>query len=308
MMSLLDFKLIVRTCNSLISVLLACSSFCLTLGWGNSSQVVRAQALVPHTLQLDFDDLQKKGQSLAQEAVQLAQFQQFQLALSRAKLATQLAPNNAEIWAVLGSLYLQNEKLDEGIAALQQAKSLEPDNAAVLFILGSAYFQQSKPALAIESLQAGLKLKPNSPNALFDLGNAYYVTQQYSQAIAQYEKAVAQETKFWPAVNNIGLIEYERGDIESAIKKWQAASALDEKAAEPRLALAIALYLKGDREKALNLGESALGIDNRYGDLKFLKDNLWGDKLLKDAETFLGLPRIQSKIAQEKSNSQSSSQ
>lgn len=284
-------------CRLSLTSLILGSSVGLLLQLGLPLQPAHAQALLPYIPKLDVNDLEQKGRALAQDALQLAQFQQFELALSRAKLATQLVPQNAQVWGVLGSIYLQSNNLESGVAALQQAKQLDSQNAGVYFALGSAYFQQSKIPLAIAELQTGLKLKPNATNALFDLGNAYFVSGQFPEAINQYQKAVAQTSDFWPALNNIGLIEYERGNVTAAIRHWQDASKLDDKAAEPRLAAAIALYSKGEREQAVTLGEAALKIDRRYGDLKFLKDNLWGSKLLQDAKLFLSVPRIQSTLA-----------
>ncbi len=190
--------------NSLFSLLVL-------LGLWGIAQPVLAQALVPHTLQLDSAKLERQGLSLAQEAAQLAQFQQYELALPRARLATQLAPKTPEVWSLLGGLYLQTNDLDKGIDALRQALKLDPKNAAVLFGLGSAYFQKGQYTTAIDNLKSGLKIKPNVPGALFDLGNAYLMLRQYSDAIAQYEKAIAQDKDFWPAINNIGLIRYEQG-------------------------------------------------------------------------------------------------
>jgi len=271
----------------LISLLIAC-------GFWSLPYKAHAQALIPHTLQLDTAKLEQQGLSLAQEAAQLAQFQQMDMALPRAKLASQLAPKNDKVWFLLGGLYLQNKQFDTALAALNKAQSLNPKNADVQFALGSANFQQEKYQAAVEYYQAGLKLKPNDSEGLFDLGNAYYKLNRLPEAIAQYNKAVAADKKFWPAINNVGLINYEQGNITGAIKQWQTAVALEKQAAEPLLALAVALYTKGDRASGLAMGEAALRIDDRYGDLTFLKDNLWGDRLLADTKKFLELPRIQS--------------
>lgn len=124
--------------------------------WGVSAPAL-GQALVPHTLQLNSAQLEQQGLSLAQEAAQLAQFQQYELALPRAKLATQLAPKTYQSWFLLGGLYLQTNKFDDAIAALQKARSLDPKNASILFAMGSANFQQEKYDAAIQNLQAGLK-------------------------------------------------------------------------------------------------------------------------------------------------------
>jgi tetratricopeptide (TPR) repeat protein len=281
----------VRKNVGLISFVVACSLW-------STPKAAHAQALIPHTLQLDAAKLEKQGLSFAQEAAQLGQFQQFDLALPRARLASQLAPKNDKVWFLLGGLHLQTKKFDEAIAALKQAQSLNPKNADVLFAMGSANFQQEKYQAAIADYQAGLKLKPNDPEGLFDLGNAYYMVGRFSDAIAQYNKAVSNDKKFWPAINNTGLIQYEQGDIQSAIKQWQAAVSLDKQAAEPLLALAVALYTKGDRQQGLAMGEAALRIDQRYADLDFLKQNLWGQRLLSDTKKFLELPRIQAALQQ----------
>ena len=275
--------------------------FLLVIGIWSIAKPVFGQALVPHTLQLDSVQLEQQGVNLAQEAAQLAQFQQYEVALSRARLATQLAPKNYQAWFLLGGLYLQTEQADKGVAALEKARSLKPDEPAILFALGSAHFQQEKYEQAIAVLQEGLKLKPDAPEALFDLGNAYYKLNKFSEAIAQYQKAVEKDAKFWPAINNIGLIKYEQGDVQGAIRQWQAALAVEKDAAEPKLAIAVALYNKGDREQGLAMGESALQSDDRYADIEFLKENLWGDRLLKDTQKLLETPRIRSTLAQTQS-------
>ncbi len=270
-------------------------------------QPVRSQALLPRIVEFDPDQMTRQGLSLAQEAAQLAQLQQFQMALPRAELAAQLAPRSFQVWALLGSLYIQSQRLDDGIVALKQAQSLNTKEAAVLFALGTAHFQKQKYQEAANYIQAGLKLRPNTPGALFDLGNAYYMMKRYSDAIAQYEKTVRQDAKFWPAINNIGLVDYELGRVDAALKQWQKAADLEADAAEPRLALAIVIYSRGDQEKGLALGEAALKIDRRYAEVAFLKENLWGEKLLAEAKKFLAIPRIQTAIAQLKEQAADSS-
>jgi len=272
----------------------------ITIGLWGSAQPSSAQALIPHTLRLDTAKLEQQGLGLAQEASQLAQFQQYELALQRAKLATQLAPKSPEVWSLLGGLYLQTNDLDQGITSLKKSQSLNVSgkNSAVLFALGSAYFQKGNYLMAVDYLKQGLKLKPNVPGALFDLGNAYLMLKRFPEAIAQYEQAVAQDKSFWPAINNIGLIQYEVGDENAALKQWQRAADLDAKAAEPRLAIAAALYAKGKRDQGLSSGDAALRLDSRYADLKFLKENLWGERLLTDTRKLLETPQIRATLTQ----------
>jgi tetratricopeptide (TPR) repeat protein len=155
----------------------------------------------------------------------------------------------------------------------------------------------------VDALQAGLKLNPQAkaiPPALFDLGNSYLMLGKTKEAIASYQKSYDQDKKFWYPLNNIGLIRYEAGETEEAIKLWRSSLSVDAKASEPKLALAVALHKQGSEEEGLKLGEAAIRLDNRYADVKFLKENLWGDKLIEDTQKFLEQPRIKLALTQAK--------
>ncbi|MEB3360267.1 MAG: tetratricopeptide repeat protein [Synechococcales bacterium] len=260
---------------------------------------VQGQALVPHVLQLDPEQLEQRGLLLAQEAAQLAQFQQYELALSRAQLASQLAPSTPQVWLLLGRLQLQMENFEASLNALETARQLDPEDPAALFDLGTAHFRLEDYDQSIEFIRAGLDISPAVPGAWFDLGNAYYKLNRYQDAIEAYEEAVDLQEDFWPAVNNIGLVLYEMGDIDAAVEKWQEAVEItDNQEPEPRLAIAVALFAQGEQEEAIAEGEAALQLDDRYGDVEFLRQNLWGDRLLSETQTFLQLRPIQEMLVQ----------
>ena len=272
---------------SLISLCLSVS-----LGFGGIAQPAFGQALVPHTVQLNSKKLSQQGLLLAREAARLAQLQQYDLAIARARLSTQMAPGAYQPWLLLGGLHLQLGEVNDGVKALEKARNLESKNASILFTLGSAYFQQKRYTASVRELEAGLRIEPDVPEALFDLGNAYFMLGKGNEAIAHYRQAVKENKEFWPAINNIGLVLYEMGKVEDAKKQWEAAVEVDEDAAEPWLAIAVATYIKGDEQRGIRLAEKALKIDRRYSNLEFLKENLWGEKLLEDAKTLLETPRL----------------
>ena len=269
--------------------------------WGQTKPV-QAQALLPYTLPLDQAQLQADGESLARDAAQLAQFQQFDEALARAQLAVQLLPSDPNVLALLGSLYLQasDPQPEQAIEALGKARELQPDNALVMFALGNAYFSQDNFLQAASAIEAGLEIEPDNPNALFDLGNAYYMLKRYDRAVAQYEKAVDNDAKFWPAVNNIGLVMYESGDINGAIAQWQAALDIAEaEETEPQLAIAVAQYIhSAQNTTSSDSAIAALERDPRYADIEFLKDNLWGEQLIADTERFFSTPPLRALLVQ----------
>ncbi len=269
-----------------------------------------SQALTPYVLPLDYDLMTEQGLFLANEAQQLAEFQQFGRALALAQLAAQLAPNDGQVLALLGGLYLQSGEVDKALPLLEQARSLLPNNARVLFALGSAHLQQNNPQLAATYLERGLGLEADNPNALFDLGNAYFKLGQYPQAIARFEESVAAEPEFWPSVNNIGLVLYEQGEAQRAVEYWRNSLALAANEPEPKLAIAVALNAEGNCgvavvrasnaacQEAVRLGIEALEQDSRYADLEFLRTNLWGDRLIDSTTAFFEVPDIKTLLSE----------
>ncbi len=255
-----------------------------------------AQALIPHTVTLDFAQLQKEGLAVAQDAAQRAQLLQSEdmlaAALAQAELATELAPNDYRIWALVADLRLRSNSIPKAIEALEQAKGLAPTEPSILFALGSAHFRQQEYAKSVAAIQAGLKIKPDVPGALFDLGNAFYVQKKYAEALEAYDKAIRRKKDFWEAINNVALVQYEQNQTTSAIDNWRKAIGINGKAAEPQLALAAAIYAKGDRPAALKLAAAALKLDRSYSEVKFLKEQLWGDRLIRDTQTILETPQI----------------
>ncbi len=273
-------------------------SLCVLCGLLGVAPSAFSQVFAPHTVAPSTKALQQTGIALLREALQLAQFQQYDPALARTKLATQLLPNSEEAWALLGGLYLSTEQLDPGIQSLEKSLTLNPKNAGVNFSLGSAYFRKGNYPAAVRALETGLKTKPDVPEALFDLGNTYFRMGRLEDAIGSYKKASSKDQKFWPAMNNIGLIQYEMGNVDSAIQSWKAAIAVDDKnTTEPKLALAVALFKQGKTDQAITLATSVLALDRRYGDVAFLKDNLWGDRLIADTKMIFATPKVRDTLA-----------
>lgn len=271
------------------------------LGLFSFSPVLKAQTLLPYTPELNEEFLDSYGSQLLQDAVQLARFQEYELALSRARLAVQLSPSRYEPWFILGTLEIQGDNAEAGVKALQEAKRLAPDQAEVLFSLGNSYFQVGDYDASVKELQAGLKLSKDVPQAYFDLGNAYFKLAKYEEAIVSYQQAIKLQNDFWPAINNIGLIEYEQGKSDQAIKSWREALKIDPNQAEPTLAIAVGLYAQGNKPEGIKLGKEALKMDNKYGSIPFLEENLWGEKLIEDTRKFFANPQIQPLVKKEDS-------
>ena len=263
-------------------------------GCGWTARAVDAQALLPYTLPLDEERLTSTGLTLAQEAAQLAQFQQYDEALARNQLAAQLAPRDPQLLTLMGSLHLQVGDSAAAVTALESANALSDDDAIIWFTLGSAYFSEAKYSQAANALEKGVALEPGNPGAHFDLGNAYYKLNRYQKAIEEYETAISFDELFWPAINNIGLVLYEMGELEPAIEQWERSLSVSDDEPEPTLAIAVARYAANvNRPAAIESATAALERDSRYADLEFLAENLWGNRLLSATETMFGTPGLQ---------------
>ncbi len=248
--------------------------------------------------------MEQQGLQLAGDALRLAQFGQNDAALARIELASQLAPNNPDILTVMGRLYLQENDFDRAVAILNRARPLAPDSPDLLLSLGSAYVRQGSYFAALEALEKGLEIEPESLQGLFDLGNTHLLLENYDKAREAYDTSLAIDEEFWPAINNIGLLEYQLGNIDAAIPQFEASIALDDTAAEPVLALATALYIQGEKEQATELGIQAIQLDFTYGDIQTLRDNLWGEELIRDVQVLLGESDVQDALNQARADSQ----
>ncbi|MBC8123211.1 MAG: tetratricopeptide repeat protein [Gemmatimonadaceae bacterium] len=255
---------------------------------------VRAQVPLVTVPTLKSEELRQRGLQLAQQAIRLAQIGQLEEAESLAELAVQLSGDNFQTHTVLGGIYLQANKTEPALGSLKRAVELAPDNPRVYFNLGLAYNSSKSFPAAADVLEQGLKLDPKAKGEYFNLGNTYIQMGRAEDALKSFQTAVELDSEFWQAINNIGLLRYEQGQIDEAKRQWQKAIEAGDKTdtAEPKLALGVAVYVQGDQQKGLSLSEEALKLDRQYANLTYLKEQLWGNKLLGDTSTVLSTPQI----------------
>ena len=202
-------------------------------------------------------------------------------------------PDQYEAWGLVADLYIRTDRPQAAIGALEKAQETAPEEPAILAAFGTVYFREQDYLKSAEYHEAYIALKPDVPEAFFDLGNAYYMLKRYPEAVSTYQKAVDLREDFWEAINNIGLVQYEQGNSDGALESWTAAVAINNQVTEPQLAIAVVNYQKGNRTLAIDQAEAALRLDGRYGNLEFLADQLWGERILKDAAPLLAQPRVQ---------------
>ena len=105
--------------------------------------------------------------------------------------AVRLAPGNARAQAGLGLTETLLGHLDAGLRHGLRARELAPDNPDVLASLGALFLARGEPARAVPELRASLRVKPNQVHAALNLALALAWLDQPEAAEAQLERALA---------------------------------------------------------------------------------------------------------------------
>lgn len=108
-------------------------------------------------------------------------------------------------------------KLDESIALLQQAQKLDPARSDYAYELGFAYYQQKKYPQALQMLEPLIKL-PDATDRTFELlGNAYDDSGDHQKAIATYEAGVRKFPASGRLPLELGIVYMGQKDYDKAI-------------------------------------------------------------------------------------------
>jgi eukaryotic-like serine/threonine-protein kinase len=122
----------------------------------------------------------------------------------------------------LGTFYFNNSRLDEGVAAAKRVTELQPDNARGFQLLGVVYQAQGRIAEALEAYQACLRISPTG-SAYSNIGGIHFDQRDYPRAIEFYQKAVETDPRLPVYRRNLGDALFESGRRETAIEQYMRA-------------------------------------------------------------------------------------
>ena len=217
----------------------------------------------------------------------------YQRAIDDFNQVIQTNPQLAIPYMNRGVAYKEQGNYQRAIDDYNRALKINPQFAEGYSNRGLAYKKQGNYQQAIDDQNQALKINPQFAEAYSIRGETYHKQENYTAALNNYQQALDKNEKHLPAIANIGLIQYEQGSIDEAIRQWQQAVKIDPNRPEPKIALAVALYVRGERKKAFKMAKAALKLDRQFAELEHLKKNLWGKRMLADAEKLLSTPRIQ---------------
>lgn len=136
-------------------------------------------------------------------------------AIEELKLAAQLDPKTPQPHALLALLYStqnQNELAqNEYETALRNASQLNPQDSEIYKNLGIFYLRQKRLKEAAQALHAALKYSPEDTEARFYLANVYDELQERDSAVSQLKEVLRLDPDSHEAMNYLGYIYAQEG-------------------------------------------------------------------------------------------------
>ena len=217
---------------------------------------------------------------------------QFDLALKTATDLSEKFPNHPFAWTVLGAVYNQIGKLNEGLFACEKAVALDPNNSETHNNLGNTFFKlgrleeaeeacrqaiqiDSKNPLAQNNLgnilfklkkleeaetayRVVLSLQQNNVQASYNLGNTLKALGKNREAEFNYNNAIKNKPNFFEALIMRGGLLFERGEFESALKDFDICDS-----PRSRARALISLYALGRVKEVYERIENLSKVDNK---------------------------------------------
>jgi Flp pilus assembly protein TadD len=121
----------------------------------------------------------------------------------------------------LGTLYHEQDKIDEAIDCYQQALAIKPLFAEALANLGNALRRRGDDADALAVLKQVLKLTPNSAQAHNNVGTALYKLGRIDEALAAFNRSIELKADHAKAHYNRALAWLLTGDFERGWREYE---------------------------------------------------------------------------------------
>jgi adenylate cyclase len=121
-------------------------------------------------------------------------------AVELSKKTLELDQDYADAHALLGSIYLLQNKWDKAVEEGERAVELLPSGADVNGLLGVTLRNVGRPQEAISMFEKAIRLNPSSPNWLYhNLGVAQILSGNYQEAITSLKRVIDKNPNHVPA-------------------------------------------------------------------------------------------------------------
>jgi protein O-GlcNAc transferase len=146
--------------------------------------------------------------------------------------SSDIKPDLAAAYLVLGATLKGQGKLDEAVAAYGQAIRTKPDLAEAWFNLGNTLKQMSRLDEAVAAYREAIRIQPKLVQAHCNLGNALCDQVKFDEAIATYRQAIRIKPGYAKAHLYLGGALFEQGNFDEAVAAHREALRLQPDYAE----------------------------------------------------------------------------
>ncbi|KAK7868652.1 hypothetical protein R5R35_006950 [Gryllus longicercus] len=169
------------------------------------------------------------------------------------KLGSALAhdPTFTKALLAAGSMMQNHQEFDVALSKYKLASHHKPESAVLWSNIGLCFFQKKKYVAAISSLKRANYLAPTDWKILYNLGLVHLATQQYASAFHFLSTSINLQPNSGNSFMLLALTLKHLGDQDNANQAFQQASKLSPTNASIPLNFSIFLHSMGAREKAI---------------------------------------------------------
>lgn len=168
----------------------------------------------------------------------------------------------------------------EAINTLSNALMRHENNAQLYAVRGSLYLEQGQVSDALRDLEAALRLNPTDASALTNRAQAYRGFGRMNEALADLDRAVELDPDLIAARFNRGAMLYEKDEMGKALTDFNHCIAVDPHAPGPYFNRAAVYDAMGKRLEAVADLERFMELTDNENWKKSAQDILkaWADK------------------------------
>jgi tetratricopeptide (TPR) repeat protein len=168
-----------------------------------------------------------------------------------------------------GVQYFREGRLQDAMAAFQQAISIKPDHAEAHRNLGGIFCHQGRDAEAVASYRRALELNPRSGICHSNLGNVLAHQEKFKEAEAYCREAVRLQPADSGSHNNLANALKGQGRLEEAVASYQEALRLQPNFPEAHHNLGLVLLEQNRVPESLDRSREAVRLKSDYAPAHF---------------------------------------
>ena len=169
----------------------------------------------------------KNLDNLINKALQLHKDGRFQDAINLYSDLLENKKNDSQLLFLIGTAYIQQGKIEEGIQELKKSISLKPENVFAHSNLGNALKDLKRYDEALVSYDEALRINTNFADIHNNRGSILKNLKKYNEALASYEKALQLNPDHAYTHNNKGNALKDLKRYEEAIASYNKALQLN---------------------------------------------------------------------------------